>query len=186
MIEVVVKMFIIGFVGMLILFPILLIYDSKERKRQNNLELDALKKENFTINKVIYIDTYNSIYIDDHHKRFAIGNRNSLTTFRYEELLGFSLIEDGNTISQSKTMATVIGGLTFGVVGAIVGSSGKRKMTNTCNSLVVCIVVNDLEEPRRVLKLIENEVQKDSFIYKNNIEVANNIIATLKYIESNK
>lgn len=54
---------------------------------------------------------------DDNSKTFMIGKN----IFRYQNLLDYELIEDGETITKGGLGRAVAGGVLFGGVGAIVG-----------------------------------------------------------------
>ena len=56
------------------------------------------------------------------------------TTYNYNDLLDYELYEDGSSITKGKGLATALGGAAFGLLGAMVGSSGKRGAKQTCIS----------------------------------------------------
>lgn len=146
---------------------------------------EQLTEMDFNISKHLKLGMYNHFYVDDINKKFAviIGRKGQIKVYNYQDLGEFELNEDGNSIVKGKGLATAVGGLTFGLLGAMVGSSGKRKNENTCTSLVVRMMVNELDNPEIVIPLIVTEVKKSSIMYTNAITQAKTLIATLNYIE---
>ena len=106
--------------------------------------------------------------------------------YRYSDLLSFALEEDGDSITQGKGFATAIGGLTFGLGGALVGGAGKRKTENTCFSLILRILLSDLKNPQIVIPLITKEIKKNKPEYRKIYEKAKAVVAILAVIEEQK
>lgn len=147
---------------------------------------EQLKKENFNIGKYLKLGLHSHFFVDDINKKFAVGvggKTGQVKIYNYNDLGEFELNEDGNSIVKGKGLATAVGGLTFGVLGAMIGASGKRKNQNNCTSLVVRIRVNDLNNPEVMIPFITTETKKDNSLYKYALSEANNLIATLNYIE---
>jgi len=146
---------------------------------------EQLTDMNFNISKHLKLGIYHHFYVDDINKKFAviIGRKGQPKVYNYNDLGEFELNEDGNSIVKGKGLATAVGGLTFGLLGAMVGSSGKRKNENTCTSLIVRMMVNELDNPEIVIPLIVTEVKKSSIIYTNSLSQAKTLMATLNYIE---
>ncbi len=157
----------------------------KESKVKSLTPEEQLTQQDFIISKHLKLGIHNHFYVDDKTKKFAvtIGRKGKIRIYNYDDLGAFELNEDGNSIVKGKGLATAVGGLTFGLVGALVGSSGKRKNQNTCNTLLVRMMVNDLDSPEIVIPFIVTEIKKSSYIYTNAISEAKNLIATLNYIE---
>jgi hypothetical protein len=147
---------------------------------------EQVQKANFNIDKYLKLGMHSHFFVDDINKKFAVGvggKTGQVKIYNYDDLGEFELNEDGNSIVKGKGLATAVGGLTFGLLGAMVGASGKRKNQNTCTSLVVRIRVNDLDNPEVIIPLIVTEVKKSSIIYTNAISQAKTLIATLNYIK---
>lgn len=157
----------------------------KEPKAKPLTPEEQLHKQGFNISKHLKLGIYNHFYVDDVNKKFAvaIGRKGKLRIYNYNDLGAFELNEDGNSIVRGKGLATAVGGLTFGLVGALVVSSGKRKNENTCTSLLVRIMINDLDSPEVIIPFIVTETKKSSYMYTNAITESKNLIATLNYIE---
>ncbi len=139
---------------------------------------EQLTDMDFNISKHLKLGIYNHFYVDDINQKFAviIGRKGQPKVYNYKDLGEFELNEDGNSIIKGKGLATAVGGLTFGLLGAMIGSSGKRKNENTCTSLVIRMMVNELANPEIVIPLIVREVKKTSLIYTNAISQAKTLI----------
>lgn len=159
-------------------------YKEKKVKGKKQTTVDQLKEQGFNIDKHIKIGFLNGFYVDDKSKKFAVKQGKKLRVFNYNDLGAFELNEDGNSIIKGKGLATAVGGLTFGLLGAMVGGSGKKKSQSTCTSLIVRIMVNDLNEPQITFPYITTETKKNSPIYTSAYEEAKSLIATLTYIEN--
>ncbi|SNR86283.1 hypothetical protein SAMN05446037_100182 [Anaerovirgula multivorans] len=156
-----------------------------ESKKPSVLET-RLKEKGFEINKSLNLPKY-TFFVDNTNKKFAYGNKKELKIYNYADLLNFELKEDGNTVTGGKGVATAVGAATFGVVGAAVGMSGKRKNKSTCTSLAVHISVNDLDNPHIPFNFIDGtEHKKDGFLYKDFFGKAQELVSILAYIENNK
>jgi hypothetical protein len=158
--------------------------EKKERVKPKTLE-EQLSELEFNISKHLKPGIYNHFFVDDINKKFAvtIGKKGGIRIYNYRDLGAFELNEDGNSIAKGKGLATAVGGLTFGLAGALIGGAGKRKSENTCNSLLVRMMVNDLDNPQVVVPFIVREVKKSSPRYIKAISEAKNLTATLHYIE---
>jgi hypothetical protein len=139
---------------------------------------EQLTDMNFNISKHVKLGAYNHFYVDDINRKFAviIGRKGKPKVYNYKDLGEFELNKDGNSIVKGKGVAT-------GLLGTMIGSSGKRKSANTCTSLVIRMMVNELENPEIVIPLIDREVKKTSLIYTNAISEAKTLIVTLNYID---
>ena len=133
---------------------------------------------------------YKTFLVDDENKKFAIlstkkGKPSVYSEFKYSDLLDFNLYEDGVQQIEGRGMLSAAGALMFGTAGAVVGSSmGPTKSTNICNELSVQIKVNDLNNPLITIVCAKN-TYKRAKRYSNGKQIANDIIATLTYIENN-
>lgn len=103
------------------------------------------------------------------------------TLFSYDQIVGFEILENGNSIASGGIGRAAIGGALFGGVGALVGAS-TRKYNNVCNELKVKIIVKDYKEPAFYIPLIEGESDKTKQFYKDAIKEAQDIISKLQLI----
>ncbi len=161
---------------------------SKTQKTIKSNNHEKLIADNFNVSKEIIINIMvgltEKLLIDDVNKKFAIVNYLGCNIYNYSDLLAFELNEDGEVITSGKGLQTVIGGATFGVVGALVGGSGKRKSNSTCRYMKVRILLNNLQNPQTELTLINREVKKKSMQYTIAKSKGDEITATLNYINN--
>ena len=130
------------------------------------------------INGLLLIDEKNSLWS-------APKCKSGRTIYRFEDLLNFSLVEDGNTATSGGRGAAVVGGLAFGAVGAIVGGvTGKRKTKETCRKMQIVINVNSLKKPTLFINLIDRPTKKASKDYEKAFQIAQTIIGALNIIST--
>ena len=178
------------FVCSVVIFAIIFLlgrYEYRKSKNEKNALLEeailTLENNGFKITRRIYVDRDNEIIVDDEHKQIAVRNENIFRTVNYKDIIGYELCEDGGSINQGTMGGSLVGGLLFGVTGAIIGSSGSKRSTPTVSSLLLNIMINDINSPIIPIPFIEYETQKSSATYKSTIALAHEVIAILKYIE---
>lgn len=135
----------------------------------------------------------NYLEIDENSRQWRIPSKKLIKKeepwiFNFDDITSFELVENGNTITSGGLGAALGGGLMFGTVGAIVGSNvGKRKNLATCESLKIKIVLNSLHMPVIYISFIENmSVQKNSPVYKQNFNSAQECLSLLEIICNNR
>ena len=159
---------------------------NKKRQEQIEKEENLLKDTGFNIdNKVTDINNQFSIFVDDKNKKWVIYNSKTQIhkIFNYSDLVSFELKEDNNSIISGRAGSSVIGGLLFGGLGAIAGSSGSRKISETsCSSMILFIVVNNMKNPNLEISIIDKEIKKDSEEYDESIHKAQELVLIMKLI----
>lgn len=111
------------------------------------------------------------------------GGRGNTTVYQYSDIVGFELLEDGESIIKGGLGRAVAGGLLFGGLGAIVGgTTGKRKTKAVCNSLKIKITVYDIRKPTVYVNFITTNTRKDGMIYKQSYSSAQECMSSLQLI----
>lgn len=169
-----------------LILPIKIRKDKREDKIPEPTIEDRLNEMSFRIIKEVKVDRKNTFYVDDINKKFAIKSSKDLKIFNYSDLLGYELIEDGDSIISGKSLATAVGGLTFGPIGALVGSAGKRKNSKVCTSLLVRLFLNDIMDPQFIFTYIQGQTKKSSMIYQAAIDGTRELTGVLRYIENRR
>lgn len=133
----------------------------------------------------------NYFWLNENKRTVAVPKTNLLgavtgfTSFKYEDILDFELIQDGKMIINKGGLGrAAIGGLLFGGSGAIVGTlTGSRKQTETCTELRVKITLNSLENPTVFIDFIkETSVKKGNILYRQLANAAETVMSLLQVI----
>lgn len=146
----------------------------------------SLEQNGFYVSKQV-TDTENkySILIDDKNQKWAviIGKSGESSIYKYSDLVEYEILEDGNSIVKGRVGSVVAGGLLFGGVGALAGGARSKKVKNTCRSLKINIVVNNLSKPQIIIPLISAETKTGSFVYNGATAKAKEIASVLAIIK---
>lgn len=130
----------------------------------------------------------NYIMFDDNLKKFAIpkmdvfeGNFFDKTIFDYDSIVGFELLEDGETDLKGGFGKAVVGTMLLGAPGAIAGGTSK-KMKPYCTQLEIKITIKNSQHPAIFIKFISSRVARTSFTYKTSYKTAQEIMSKLQII----
>lgn len=100
---------------------------------------------------------------------------------KYNQIVSFELLEDGDTITKGGLGSAVIGGALFGAGGAIAGAVlGAKKTKAICNSLQLRISVRDYYKKVIVVNYIELPTKCTSMTYKQMHEQAQKAVGELQ------
>ena len=103
--------------------------------------------------------------------------------YNYSDLLGYEILEDGNTVTKGGLGSAVVGGALFGGIGAVVGGlTGGKKSKEVVRSLKVKIVLDNKIVPAEYIELLTTEFKKDGFVYRVAKQQAEDIVAILASI----
>lgn len=119
--------------------------------------------------------------VDDINQEMALLQYKEAIIFNYRDILNYEYKENGEKIIGGKKLATLAGGLTFGVLGAMVGSSGNKKIKEKVDSMEVVINLNSLNDANLKMEFLPSKVKRDSTMYKIYLEQANQVIHALNY-----
>lgn len=127
------------------------------------------------------------IWFDDTHNWFSFPSTKvpGNYIFKYDELIDFNVIEDGQTISKGSLGKALVGGAVFGVAGAIAGGMSK-KTKDVCNLLSVTVMTTNYDRPTVQLVLIPGETLKSGIVYNTARQNAEKIAAKLTSILEQK
>lgn len=124
------------------------------------------------------------IFLNETLKTFTIQGMSEPCSF--DKLISFELVEDNDVVTKSKGNITraVTGGILFGGVGAVIGATTAKQLSTTLiHKMYINVFVNDKNKNYKII-LIRDTTKKDSFIYRINRELADNILAHLNSIIS--
>lgn len=136
--------------------------DGKREDRKSDLTNILYSINGFRPSK--QINGFGGLYlfaIDNYNEKLVLITEQETTVFKYEEVIGVEIIEDGSTMSKKSTSRTIggaiVGGVLAGGVGSIVGGlSGSSKQKNKVKTLFVKILLKDIEHPSVIVKCFES------------------------------
>lgn len=151
----------------------------------NDVIVETNKQKEIVIPNGLF--SKNKIFINSENKTisFVISNLKS-REYKFADLLRYEITEDGDSVVKGTAGRTLVGGMFFGLGGAIVGSSMSRKVKNKCNQLNVIVCLNDVNNPTINIPVLNVETNKNSEIYRNAISLAQEICGTLEYAMNQK
>lgn len=161
------------------LFGLFIAYNVMLIKAQNRAK-NTLKK--IWESKYKTTKKLGNLYVDENAKKWYVFGYNRV--YNYSDILDFEISENGTKYkSKGGVTRSVVGGLTFGVAGAVVGASTAKRVT-TVNSMNINITVDNPQNPLVTIVIICSEVNTSSITYKNSVQLANQIISQLTYMQS--
>lgn len=128
------------------------------------------------------------IEFDDHKQLWLLpspfrGKRDRSTVYNYSDILGFELLEDGESVSQGGLGRALAGGVLFGGAGAVVGGvTGKKKNKAICTSLRIKISLKDINNPVEYIDFITLDTKKDGSIYHDSYNQAQECLSVFQLI----
>jgi len=162
----------------------------KNSKTPEEILNDDLEKNNIKATKMINLGLLkNTLIIDDEKDMFIIAiiekGKRKYKKFKYNQLIDFELIEDEEIKVKSNALKTVAGGVTFGIVGALVGATSNKKKKEYCNNMEIRINLDDLNNSITKINIINKKTKVNSIKYKELQEKTEELLGVLKYIENN-
>ena len=129
----------------------------------------------------------NKIIVDNNEKyvQFELSGVKT-RKYKFEEILKYEVIENGDSVVKGTAGKTLVGGLFFGLGGALIGSASSKKVNNKCNDLSVNIYLNDVSTPNIFLPIIKSEVLKSSAYYTESVSLAKSICGLLEFAINQK
>ena len=155
---------------------------------------ELLLNENFKVDREVVLGNVSGfveqkLLVDVDTKRFAhyvyIFNR-TLKVYNFKDVLSFELQEDGHTLSEGTAAKALAGGLLFGGIGLIAGAAGKQKSRPVCESMILRVRLNDIQEPTIAFTLVASKIKRKDPRYQKAKERAEEILGILAFIENNK
>jgi hypothetical protein len=176
-------------IGIFLLIFIIKSIGENKQYNEDSIQIEKnLKSNGFNIDKALH-DGKNHFIVDNYNNKVYISaNGQQGQIYNYTDIIDYELIEDGQLLTKGTGGKAAIGALTFGVAGAIVGSSMK-KQKNMCTNLQLIITVNDIINSNITMQLINNKwskdgIEKSGIFYKSALEFAKNITSTLAAIKN--
>ena len=130
----------------------------------------------------------NYFAIDENARLWAVGkgmfpSLKNAVPYSYEDIVDFELLEDDSSVIKGGVGSAIVGAALFGGIGAVVGgTTGKKKVKQTCTNLTIKITVNNMAAPVEYIKLISSTTNKSSMIYRGAYQKAQEILSLLQLI----
>ena len=189
-----------------IMFVIMSIDTAQKMKNYQTKSDNYLSNVDFSISKRVPIDLVNQnkleFLVDNDKKQFAIlsckpnisflsgeeriSEENfSMNIFNFSDMNSFELLLDNDEVLQGRALASTGGALLFGVAGAVIGSSGKRKVKKANRSIVLNIYLNKIDCPVITINfpVIQDEGLLSDEAYNKILENAQTIKGILHYAQ---
>ena len=123
------------------------------------------------------------ISFDEEHELFKVFRNPNV--FRFSEIVGYEIIENGSTVTKGGLGGAVVGGALLGGVGAIVGGvTGKRATSQIISNMTVKIIIDRLDMPAVYIPLIAFPVKAGSMLHVNAFNAAHEVISALTVIRN--
>lgn len=137
-----------------------------------------------TANVAMFAGTFGMSSVAKGIKKMA---RKPDSVYHFNELVEFELLEDDSHVTSGGLGRSLVGAVTFGPAGAIVGSvTGKKKTKKTIESLLIRVTVNDIDNPIIILPIITKKTKTSSKEYNRAFNLSQKIVSTLNVIANNK
>lgn len=120
-------------------------------------------------------------YFDDENRQFAINKIKKENIYKYDDIVDFELLEDGDVVSSGGIGRALVGGALFGGAGAVVGAVTSKKK-QTCNNMKVKITVKNNDTAAIYINLIQMSVKKSGLVYEGATKSAQEILSKLQVI----
>ncbi|MCD8379144.1 MAG: SHOCT domain-containing protein [Lachnospiraceae bacterium] len=160
----------------------------KEAGSDKNLADQTIKESSKKLS--VSKNVGNIFMVDEDNKLWTCQDPfglNKASAHRFEEILSFELLEDGEQIIKGGVGSAVAGGLAFGALGAVVGATtGKKKLKSTCSKMRIKITLNDIQHPVEYVNILQMKVSKNSAAYKKATKQANEILSLLEVMVQQK
>lgn len=161
------------------------------KNKPNLLEKNIYESISYTNIKTITVSATltkdNKIHFDEQEQKIIFEMINMpKAEYSYSSILRYEVVENGTSVVKGTAGKALVGGLLFGLEGAIVGSSGSKKLQDKCKELKVIIYLNDFQTPSIIVPFINYETDKDSIVYTSSIKQVRELCALLEYAINNK
>ena len=162
------------------------IAESQQASRRNSMEhmTTRAKDEGFVFSKsVVNMQNTCCLALDSLNQKFLVKVDSAWKILPFNRLVSYELCRDGSSIVSGNAGGALVGGLLFGVVGAVAGAAGPRSVNKYCTELYVSIV--DSEAQRYKIPLITERVSEESMDYRVAMDRAREMLSILDTISAN-
>lgn len=145
--------------------------------------LNEIKRKEVTDEFSPTINFNNAIFIEESTSRFGLSDYSKTgELYNLNDIKSFEIVENNNVVSSGGLGQSIIGGVAFGGVGAIVGAITGKKNNMIVERLVIKINLKNLECPVLYINLIEKPINSNDDIYIKYAMIADEIVSGLDTI----
>lgn len=144
-------------------------------------EKKEARDEEKSIRKKFNPDRKNSyLQIDTDNKLFKVKNLSCNKIFNFDDIIDFELLEDDISVASGGLGRALVGGITLGGAGAVVGAvTGKKVTKKKITKLLVKLTLNDFDFPCILITLIDKPTKTASKDYQKAFNEAHQLISIL-------
>ncbi|MCL2365113.1 MAG: SHOCT domain-containing protein [Defluviitaleaceae bacterium] len=145
-------------------------------------DVAAYKKKEKAFTATKSVEKY--LLVDSNNKLFRVGKDGFI--FDFADLFSFELLEDGESLLKSGAGMALAGGMVAGSSGALLGAVLGKSTKSVCNTMNIVITVKNCPVDTHYIKFIggilNNEIPKNSIIYKHAQDMAQQCLSALRLI----
>lgn len=121
-----------------------------------------------------------TVFVDEYNRKVMFVNydNDKILTYRFNEIIECTILEDGATIQSGGVGRAVVGGIVAGGVGAVVGANTRTSKAVTL-SLSVRIITSNIQSPLYEIPIIQSQMKRNSDDYKLCMQFAQKVYATM-------
>ncbi len=153
--------YIVVIVIFVIIFSVINGNKQNDKKEQANRRMSFLKDYNLT-----HVDTtsndFGTIAIDNDSKLFLYATNSNLLKLNFDDIIGFEILKDGETINKINRTGAVIGGVLAGGLGAVVGSQMNKQSKTVVKKIEFNLFTKDINNPTLKFMMYNGINLKDS------------------------
>lgn len=136
--------------------PIHLGEESKQQKNENIVS--GYKSAGYNFTNRIKINNYLFSVDNEKKKLLIIPADYKEIILDFKNIIGFEVINDGQTVTKGSLGSPIVGGLIFGAAGAITGGIVGNKTTTDKSNISLIIQLNSFENPVIDIQILNKEM----------------------------
>ncbi len=149
--------------------------------------LTVKSEDYFSNNAIKAARRIGKLIIDNENKKLIFQKGATYSkAISFADIIRYEIYENGNHMVDSTAGSALLGGLLFGVEGAIIGSSGSKEINKICQQLKLIIYINDFSFSKIEFDYIKTALNMKDETYQSIIENLQEIVSYLEYMINNK
>ena len=153
------------------------VYSVKKDNAEAKEIADFAKAKGFEVTKEIGL-----LKIDEKNKKWMVSTSSKI--YNFSDIASVEISQNGESYkSKGGVFRSVVGGATFGIVGAVVGATTAKQLQSV-SSLSVLVHLNSISDSLVKINYITTPTKTDSFIFKNSFDYAQRTASTLQAMQN--